>query len=201
MIAIIDYQMGNIASVENAFLKNGYRDVKITSDKDEIAAADKIVLPGVAAFGDTMANLNKLGLTDVILDFIKKGKPYLGLCVGMQLLFERSHENGLFDGLGVIKGEVVRFDIKEPVPHIGWNTVKMVNSKDDMFKDTSDGTYFFFDHSFYGVPEDKSVIRAVTEYETEFVSAVSKGNITATQFHPEKSSKKGLKLIENFAYI
>ncbi len=197
MIAIIDYGMGNLASVFNAFKKMGTVDVRITSNPSEVESADKIVLPGVSAFEDTIKNLDKFHLINPILDSLNSGKPFLGMCLGLQLLFERSYENGVFEGLGYFKGDVVRFESALPIPQIGWNQAKLIK-KDRLFDNLPDNAYFYFDHSYYPLPKDKSIIAATTEYGIEYVSAVMKGNVTAVQFHPEKSHKNGLKIIENF---
>ena len=197
MIAIIDYGMGNLASVYNAFKKCGASDVKITSNPSEVKGAEKIVLPGVSAFEDSIKNLDKLGLINPILDSLNSGKPFLGMCLGLQLLFEKSYENGVFDGLGFFKGDVVRFDISLPIPQIGWNQAKFLK-KEGVFDNLPDNAYFYFDHSYYPQPRDKNIIAAITDYGIEYTSAIMKGNVTAVQFHPEKSHKNGLNIIKNF---
>lgn len=186
MIAIIDYQMGNLRSVEKAFLKVGGRAI-VTSDKNKISKADKIVLPGVGAFGDGLRELKKLRLLDVIKKSIAAGKPFFGICLGMQLLFEESEEAKGVAGLGILEGDVKRFRLKPPlkVPHMGWNQL-------------DNGAYVYFVHSYYCVPKDKSIVSAKTEYGIEFASMVTKDNICGCQFHPEKSQDVGLKILEDF---
>jgi glutamine amidotransferase len=200
MIAIIDYGMGNLASVYNAFNKVGATDIKITSDPDEISKADKLVLPGVGAFEDAMKNLKAGNLIIPILESVDMGKPFLGICLGFQLVFEKSYENGVFEGLGIFKGEVVRFNIDEPVPHIGWNEAEFCKVS-PLSDGLSGSVYFYFDHSYYPVPKDKDIICAVTGYETKFASVINRDNIYAVQFHPEKSHTNGLKIIANFAEL
>ncbi len=226
MIAIVDYGMGNIRSVEKGFLKVG-ADVKVTSDPKVIADAKGIVLPGVGAFKDCMKNLDNLNLLDSIVKEIQKGKPYLGMCLGLQLLFTESEEFGVCKGLDVFKGKVVKFKFQKTedrtqtvnskqsaencslftahcslssdlkIPHMGWNTVKL-SKKPPIFDGISDNSYFYFVHSFYVVPEDKGIIAGTTEYGIEFVSMVWKDNVFATQFHPEKSQELGLKILNGF---
>jgi len=204
MIAIVDYGMGNIRSVEKGFLKVG-ADVKITSDAKVIGDASGIVLPGVGAFKDCMANLDKLSLIDVILSEIRKGKPFLGICLGLQLLFTESEEFGACKGLDLFPGRVTRFnfdkvagaDGKLKIPHMGWNTA-MIDRRPPIFEGVPDNSYFYFVHSFYVVPDDKAIIATRTEYGTDFCSMVWKDNVFATQFHPEKSQETGLKILKGF---
>lgn len=204
MIAIVDYGMGNIRSVEKGFLKVG-ADVRITADPQVIADAKGIVLPGVGAFKDCMANLDKLSLIDVILGEINKGKPFLGICLGLQLLFTESEEFGACRGLDLFSGKVKRFNFgslgtdKEllKIPHMGWNTAK-IERRSPIFAEIPDNSYFYFVHSFYVVPEDKSIISTKTEYGIDFCSMIWKDNIFATQFHPEKSQETGLKILKGF---
>lgn len=200
MIAIIDYGMGNLASVFNAFKKVGCNDVVITDDVEKVKQADKIVLPGVGAFEDAMKNLCQSGLDAAIRSDVSDGKPFLGICLGFQLIFERSYENGDFEGLGLLKGNVVQFDIDLPVPHIGWNQAEFI-CENSLFDGLDKNVYFYFDHSYYPVVENNDVIIAHTNYGVEFTSIVAKDNIYATQFHPEKSHNSGLKIIENFSNI
>lgn len=197
MIVIIDYGMGNLASVNNAFLKVGVSDVVITSEPDIIRKADKLVLPGVGAFGDAMVNLSKYSLIKPIQEFVSSGKPFMGICLGMHLLFNKGYENGTHEGLGLLKGEVVRFDIDLPVPHMGWNQARLMKNT-GVFDNLPENAYFYYDHSYHSVPEERTSIAAITEYGIEFVSAVLKDNVTGIQFHPEKSHQNGLKIIENF---
>lgn len=200
MIAIIDYGVGNLFSVEKALAALG-ADAKITSDARTIAAADKIVLPGVGAFGDCMENLTATGLIPTIKDFVKTGKPMLGICVGLQILFDGSEESIGVAGLGLLKGKVRR--IQAPglkVPHMGWNslTIKSPRQPLDLFQGLSEKPYVYFVHSYHAVPQDSSIVTATTEYGSELTAAVAKGNIQATQFHPEKSGDVGLAILKNF---
>ena len=197
MPVIIDYGMGNLRSVEKAFEINGARP-RITSDPKVVERADKIVLPGVGAFTHAMQELKKRKLVEPIKEKIKSGTPYLGLCLGLQLLFTKSEEGRGLKGFGIIDGPVERFSGKLKVPHMGWNTVKLAQKNCPLFKGVSQEAYFYFVHSYYGVPEDKSWILTTTEYGTKFCSSVWKGSIFATQFHPEKSQAVGLRMIKNF---
>ncbi len=201
MIAIVDYGMGNIRSVEKGFAKVG-ADVRITSDPKIIADAKGIVLPGVGAFRDCMKNLDNLKLLDSIVKEIQKGKPYLGICLGLQILFTESEEFGICKGLDVFNGKVVKFRFEGnqqllKIPHMGWNTVKLVR-KPPIFDGIQDNSYFYFVHSFYVVPEDEGIVAGRTEYGIEFTSMVWKDNVFATQFHPEKSQELGLKILKGF---
>jgi glutamine amidotransferase len=204
MIAIVDYGMGNIRSVEKGFLKVG-ADVRITSDAKVIANANGIVLPGVGAFKDCMANLDKLSLIDVILSEIKKGKPFLGICLGLQLLFTESDEFGTCRGLDLFHGKVTRFNFNSPgtnsgqlkIPHMGWNTAK-IERRPPIFTEIPDNSYFYFVHSFYVVPEETGIVATTTEYGIDFCSMIWKDNVFATQFHPEKSQETGLKILKGF---
>ncbi len=205
MIAIVDYGMGNIRSVEKGFLKVG-ADVRITADPKVIADAKGIVLPGVGAFKDCMANLDKLSLIDVILKEINKGKPFLGICLGLQLLFTESEEFGACKGLDLFPGKVTKFkfntltgpDGNLKIPHMGWNTAK-IDRRPPIFAEVPDNSYFYFVHSFYVVPDDKGIVATRTEYGIEFCSMVWKDNVFATQFHPEKSQETGLKILKGFS--
>ncbi|MDA8431364.1 MAG: imidazole glycerol phosphate synthase subunit HisH [Nitrospiraceae bacterium] len=196
MIAIVDYGMGNLRSVEKGFKKVGI-EAKVTSSAKEIDDASAVVLPGVGAFRDCIRNLTDLSLTESIAKAIQKGKPYLGICLGLQVLFSESEEFGRCSGLDVLRGKVVRFQIKEKVPHMGWNTVSVVK-KPPIFSDIPDNAYFYFVHSFYVVPDDKEVAAGTTDYGITFTSMVWKDNIVATQFHPEKSQEMGLKVLAGF---
>jgi glutamine amidotransferase len=196
MIAIVDYGMGNLRSVEKGFKKVGV-EAKVTSNAKDIDDATAVVLPGVGAFRDCIRNLTDLSLTESIAKSIEKGKPYLGICLGLQVLFSESEEFGRCTGLDVLRGKVVRFKIKEKVPHMGWNTVNVVK-RPPIFSDIPDGAYFYFVHSFYVVPDDKDVVAGTTDYGVPFTSMVWKDNIFATQFHPEKSQEMGLKVLAGF---
>lgn len=196
MIAIIDYGMGNLASVRNAFLKLGYK-AFTTSNPDEIMKADKVVLPGVGAFSDAINNITKLGIDVTIRDIVNMQKPLLGICLGLQLLFTESEENGINKGLDIIKGRVTKLPPVYKVPHMGWNEI--ITSNDSrLFKGINPKSHFYFVHSYYVVPNDFTVISAQTDYGVNFVSAIEKDNLFATQFHPEKSGEIGLKILKNF---
>jgi glutamine amidotransferase len=198
-IAIIDYQMGNLRSVQKGFEKVGHT-AAITSDPAELAAADKIVLPGVGAFGDAMTELRRRGLVEPIQSAVAAGKPFLGICLGLQLLFDVGYEGGEFAGLGILRGKVVKFDLPSgfKVPHMGWNrgTIKV---RHPVLTGIEDGTHFYFVHSYCAVPTDPSLIAIEADYGGPFCAAVARDNLFATQFHPEKSQADGLKLLKNFA--
>lgn len=197
MIAIIDYDAGNIKSVEKAVKRFG-EEVLITRDADVLRKADKVILPGVGAFGDAMDKLSKYGLVDVIHEVVEAGKPFLGICLGLQLLFEESEETPGVKGLGILKGKIVRIPDADglKVPHIGWNSLKFEkNTK--LFDGLKDGSYVYFVHSFY-LKANEDIVIASTEYGTHIHAAVAKNNVFACQFHPEKSSEVGLRILENF---
>ncbi|HTL70607.1 MAG TPA: imidazole glycerol phosphate synthase subunit HisH [Candidatus Eisenbacteria bacterium] len=195
-IVIVDYGMGNLRSVQKAFEKNGARAI-VTADPRQIERAGKIVLPGVGAFTHAMRELKKRRLAAPLRRKILSGTPYLGLCLGLQLLFDRSEEGARVAGLGVIPGRVRKFRTDLKVPHMGWNTVS-TRKGCPLFKGASRGDHFYFVHSYFGDPEDKTWIAGRTRYGRQFCSAVWKGNVFATQFHPEKSQTAGLRLIRNF---
>ena len=197
-ITVIDYGLGNLASVYNALTFLG-ADAKVSALPQDIDKADKLVLPGVGAFGNAMAGLRKRGLIEPIKSFLASGKAYLGICLGLQLLFEESEEGGV-KGLGVFKGEVKRFQAAGgiKVPHIGWNTVKLKAYSLKLTAGIKDGSYFYFDHSYYAGPGDREVVAAETGYGVNFASMIRRNNVHAVQFHPERSQKLGLKLLENF---
>ena len=194
-ITIIDYGMGNLYSVCNAIAAVGGEPV-VTSDKDVIAAAEKIILPGVGAFGDCMANLQKSGLIPVIMDALHSGKPFLGICLGMQVLFEGSDEAPGVAGLGFFKGQVKYLATDYKIPHMGWNKLEL-RSPSPLLKEAG-GQYVYFVHSFHCVPEDKSLVTAVCDYGMEVTASVGRGNVQAFQFHPEKSSRVGAGLLRAF---
>lgn len=198
MIALVDYGMGNIRSVSKAIEAVG-GEVFITQNPEEIRKAKAIVLPGVGAFRDCMSNLTELGILDTVREEILKGKPYLGICLGMQILFTESEEFGVCKGLDLIRGRVTRFKLPQEykIPHMGWNTV-VFKKKSKLLSDISNNSYFYFVHSYYVVPEESNFVGGVTEYGLEFTSMIIYENIFATQFHPEKSQKMGLKLLSNF---
>ncbi len=196
-VAVVDYGMGNLRSVAKALEVVGFPKVSVTSSKEEIFSSDAVVFPGQGAFRKAMENLGKLGLVDVLKEVILSQKPFFGICLGLQLLFERSHEHGITPGLGILPGEVKLLPTSVKLPHIGWNQVRVVkNSR--LFSGIEDGEYFYFVHSYRVVPRDESVISSFTDYGTDFVSAIEKDNLWAVQFHPEKSQKKGLALLKNF---
>lgn len=196
MIAIVDYGMGNLRSVEKGFKKVGI-EAEVTSSARKIDDASAVVLPGVGAFRDCIKNLTDLSLTGAIAKAIQKGKPYLGICLGLQVLFSESEEFGRCTGLDILRGKVVRFRITEKVPHMGWNTVNVVR-RPPIFSDIPDNAYFYFVHSFYVVPDDEGVVAGTTDYGLSFTSMIWKDNVFATQFHPEKSQEMGLKVLAGF---
>ncbi|TAN60600.1 imidazole glycerol phosphate synthase subunit HisH [bacterium] len=195
MLAIIDYGMGNLRSVSKALEASGAKEVKVVSQPKEILKADKIVLPGVGAMAEAISALRKLNLIEPIKESIFR-KPFLGICLGLQLLFTESEEGGRVKGLGIFKGKVKRFSGRLKVPHMGWNQIRVKSSY--ILRNIPDNSYFYFCHSYYVVPEDKSIIASNTDYGLEFVSSISKDNLFACQFHPEKSQAAGLRLLKNF---
>lgn len=194
-IVIIDYGMGNLHSVSKAVEAVGAVPI-VTADKKIIAAAEKIILPGVGAFGDCMKNLQATGLVPELIKHIKSGKGFLGICLGMQLLFESSEESPGVAGLGIFKGAVKRLTTEYKVPHMGWNRLKLKAASP--LTAAADGSYVYFVHSFHTVPEDSNIITAVCDYGTEITAAVGRDNIQALQFHPEKSGEVGLKMLQAF---
>ena len=199
-IFIVDYGMGNVHSVSNALTFLGYKS-KIISSGNSVCDADILIFPGVGAFGQGMEELRKRGFVDSIKKHVNSGKPFLGLCLGMHLLFDSSTEHGLNEGLGILKGKVIKFsDTKTTglkVPHMGWNSLNICKEH-LIFKDISKNSYVYFVHSYFVIPEDKNIIATTTDYGIDFCSMVIKDNIFAMQFHPEKSQQIGLKLLENF---
>jgi glutamine amidotransferase len=196
MIAIVDYGMGNLRSVEKGFLKVGV-DARVVREPQAVDDADAVVLPGVGAFRDCIRNLTQTSMTESIMRSIRKGKPYLGICLGLQVLFTESEEFGIYKGLDVFKGRVVRFQIDLKVPHMGWNNVKILR-KPPIFDGIQDESFFYFVHSYYVAPDDTAVVSTTTDYGITFTSMVWKDNIFATQFHPEKSQESGLRILKNF---
>lgn len=201
MIAIIDYDAGNIKSVEKALELLG-EEVVLTRDRSQLLAADKVVLPGVGSFGDAMENLHKYGLVDVIHEIADQGTPFLGICLGLQLIFESSEESPGVEGLGLLKGKVVKFPPKEgcKIPHMGWNSLHLQN-EGRLFRGIPEQSYVYFVHSYYLQAEDESIVKATTEYTAHVDASVESGNVFACQFHPEKSSDVGLQILRNFASI
>ncbi|MBQ2116710.1 MAG: imidazole glycerol phosphate synthase subunit HisH [Lachnospiraceae bacterium] len=198
MIAIIDYDAGNIKSVEKALISLGEEAV-MTRDKEVILAADKVILPGVGAFGDAMEKIRGYGLEEVIKEVIDKGTPFLGICLGLHLLFEESEETPGVKGLGILKGKVIKIpeDQGLKVPQIGWNSLKFPN-KGKLFKGIKEDSYVYFVHSYYLKAEDESIVTATTDYVVNVHASVEKYNVFACQFHPEKSSEVGLAILKNF---
>ena len=199
MIHIVDYGMGNLRSVQKAFERIG-AEALIVNQPEQIAAADKLVLPGVGAFRDAIHELTRQQLLEPIRAHLAADKPFLGICLGLQLLFDVSYEDGEWPGLGIVPGKVVRFqdqlDLK--IPHMGWNQLKMTGEP-ALFANIPGDAHFYFVHSYHVVPTDRSVVIAESEHGERFVAAIGRGNLWATQFHPEKSQKHGLQLLANFA--
>ncbi len=201
MIGIIDYDAGNIKSVEKALDYLGEKSM-VTRDPQELLAADKVILPGVGSFGDAMENLKKYGLVPVIKKIVEEQIPFLGICLGLQLLFESSEESPGVEGLGILKGKVLRIPAEKDlkIPHMGWNSLHLQN-QGRLFAGIPQETYVYFVHSYYLQAEDPSIVKATTWYGTQIHASVEQGNVFACQFHPEKSSHWGLKILENFARL
>lgn len=199
MITIIDYDAGNLRSVEKALVSLG-EDVIVSRDSSVIMEADKVILPGVGSFGDAMNNLDRFGLVDTIKNVAAGGKPFLGICLGLQLLFERSDETPGAEGLSILPGEILRIPNKEglKIPHMGWNSLD-INPKSRLFKGIANQSYVYFVHSYYLKARDEEIVAASTEYSTHIHAAVERNNVFACQFHPEKSSDVGLKILKNFS--
>lgn len=201
-IAIIDYQMCNLFSVQQAFKHLG-ANVEITSDPNHVLSADGVVLPGVGAFKDAVENMRRLGLDDAVIEVIKRGKPFLGICLGFQMLFDESEEFGVHKGLGIFRGSVKQFPSeckgrKLKVPQIGWNQITKTKNVSAL-KNINDDTDFYFVHSFYVAPEDPTLTATMTEYNGfEYCSSIEQANVFACQFHPEKSSVKGIQILDNW---
>jgi len=205
MIAVLDYGMGNLRSVHKALEKMGFQ-AAITQDPAELRRAEGLVVPGVGAYGKAMENLRQLRLIKPIREFIESGKPFLGICLGLQLLFSGSEEFGFQEGLSLLKGRVVRFPFSPAgessknslkVPHMGWNAVH-IQKRSFALDGIADEAYFYFVHSYYPIPEEQEMVATTTDYGGEFVSSVRLGNLFACQFHPEKSQSLGLKILKNF---
>ncbi len=199
-IAIIDYNMGNIKSVENAFKKIG-ANVKVTDKPEIISKSKAVVLPGVGAFVDAIGNLKRLGLYDCVIDTIRKEKPFLGICIGLQILFEYSMEGGKSPGLGIFKGSVEKIPDIVKIPHMGWNRIEILKNQSRLFKGILSGESFYFVHSYHALCTDKEIISSTTGYGIDIVSSIEKGNAYGLQFHPEKSSTFGLQVLKNFIEI
>ena len=202
MVTIVDYGMGNLRSVAKAFERLGVK-ARVTQKPEEVTSAEKLVLPGVGAFEDAVRNLKELRLTESLLAFLDEGRPFLGICLGLQLLFAESEEGGLHKGFGRFPGRVKRFpEDSLKVPHIGWNRVNRTGRAEcPLLKGVPDGSYFYFVHSYYAEPADQTVTAAKTDYGIPFTSVLWRENVYATQFHPEKSQALGLKVLENFARV
>ena len=201
MIAIVDYQMGNLRSVQKAFERVGHQAV-ITDDPHQIEQAERIVLPGVGAFADAMRELNRRELVEPIRAAIEADKPFLGICLGLQLLFDVSYEDGEHAGLGIVPGKVVRFDLPRQwkVPHMGWNRLDFTR-RPEIFRQLEEGAHFYFVHSYYVVPDESSWVAATADYCQPFCAMIWRKNLVATQFHPEKSQRDGLRVLRNFAEL
>ena len=201
MIAIIDYDAGNIKSVEKALAALGEQPI-ITRNREQILHADKVILPGVGAFGDAMENLKKYGLVQVIHEVVERQIPLLGICLGLQLLFEQSEETVGVEGLGVLKGEIVRLPDTEglKIPHMGWNSLTYPH-KGRLFRNVPENSYVYFVHSYYLKAEEEQIVTAVSEYGTTIHASVEAGNVFGCQFHPEKSSDVGLQILKNFVEL
>lgn len=200
-IVIVDYGMANLRSVQKAFERVGHA-AEISADPAVIAAADRLVVPGVGAFQDAIARLNEIHLADPIRSHVNQGKPFLGICLGMQLLFDRSEEDGIHTGLGIVPGAVVRFDAIPglKVPHMGWNQLDFPNDC-PLFRGIAAGSAVYFVHSYYAQPTDPTVVAATANYPTPFTAAIWRENLYATQFHPEKSQTIGMTMLKNFAEV
>ena len=206
MITIVDYGMGNLHSVLKGFEHLGAK-AQITSEVGELESAEKVVLPGVGAFADAMTTLRQKQLVEPLIRVINKGKPFLGICLGMQLLFEVSYEDGEHTGLGVVEGDVRRFDFSGgehdqnlKIPHMGWNSLNW-RKEGPLFKGVENGSYVYFVHSYYVAPKDESVTATTTDYGISFTSSIRRDNVFAVQFHPEKSQRVGLQMLKNFAEL
>ena len=201
MIAIIDYDAGNIRSVEKAMAKLG-QEVWITRDRERIMNADKVILPGVGSFGDAMAHLREYHLVEVIKDVVAEKKPFLGICLGLQLLYESSEETPGVEGLGILKGKILKIPEQEElkIPHMGWNSLHLQNDG-RLFRGIEQNPYVYFVHSYYLKAEEEETVKATTEYSVKIHASVEKDNVFACQFHPEKSGDLGLQILKNFAEL
>ena len=200
LISIVNYNMGNIKSVENAFKHIG-ADVTVTGDPDELDGASGVVLPGVGAFRDAVDNLRKNRLDKKIIEITQMGKPFIGICIGLQVLFECGMEGGRNRGLGILGGTVEKIPDGVKIPHMGWNRIKLLKKNSRLFDGIDDGESFYFVHSYHTVCSDRKIISSTTDYGIDIVSSIESGNIFGLQFHPEKSSTSGLKILSNFVKI
>lgn len=201
-LAIVDYGMANLRSVQKAFESFGHA-AEITADPNRVAEAAKVVLPGVGAFQDAIARVRETGLADVIASHIRSGRPFLGICLGLQMLFTRSHEDGVFGGLDLFAGDVVRFPHVPglKVPHMGWNALTLTQPNCPLFRDLPPDPSVYFVHGYYAQPTDPALTAATADYPEPFTAAIWRDNVMATQFHPEKSQAVGLKMLQNFAEL
>lgn len=199
MIAIVDYGMGNLRSVQKAFERVGHA-AAVTNHPGSVAAAERIVLPGVGAFGDAMANLKQAELIDPILKSVSEGRPFLGICLGLQLLFSESEEMGRHAGLDILPGKVRRFPDRDRVPQIGWNQIH-IRRKSPILSGVPDGSFFYFVHSYYVDPDDEGDVVSTTDYSKDYTSIAARENAFGIQFHPEKSQDLGLLILKNFAEL
>ena len=203
MIGIVDYGMGNLRSVQKALERVG-AEAEVVADASEVAAADRLILPGVGAFADAMTHLRERGLDAPVTAFARSGKPFLGICLGLQLLFESSEEDGAHEGLGLLPGRVIRFEPTDPtlkVPQMGWNELDWGDPAPPLMIGLEPGAHVYFVHSYYATPTDPADVAATTNYGGPFCSAVHRDNLHATQFHPEKSQNVGLRILENFSRL
>jgi glutamine amidotransferase len=201
MIVIVDYGMGNLRSVQKGFERVGHA-AQISRDPEVVAGADKVVLPGVGAFEDAMSELKRCEMVEPLVESIEAGKPFLGICLGLQLLFDVSYEGGEHRGLGIVPGKVVRFDLPRQykVPHMGWNQA-MIRRRAPILQGIEEGSYFYFVHSYYVVPDDPDVVAIETDYGLPFCAMIWRDQLFATQFHPEKSQKVGMRVLQNFGNL
>ncbi len=197
-VFIIDYEMGNLKSVEKAVEKVGAKPI-VSSEPEKLLKSDKVILPGVGAFRDCISNLKKYNFIEALKDYIKTGKPLLGICLGMHVLFEKSYEFGEYNGLGIISGEVVKFENigNLPIPHMGWNSI-IINKESKLLKNIKNGDFFYFAHSYFVKPLNSNDILTSTEYGIIFTSSINRDNVFGVQFHPEKSQDRGLQVLKNF---
>lgn len=199
MITIIDYHLNNLRSLENTLRRLGH-DTCVTSEAEDVRAAEKLVLPGVGAFGDAMRNLYELGLAELIIQKVSEGTPMLGVCLGMQLLFGESEEFGRHSGLGLLSGKIQRIPEGVHIPHMGWNQLYRKRA-DPVLEGIDEGSFVYFVHSYYASPEDRDLVIATTDYGIDVPAVVGAGNVWATQFHPEKSQHVGARILDNFARL